>query len=126
VVIIAAGVASGCGSTAEDANHRASDCAVSAFDKAKWRAPGSRARSSFLGRASVRQKMADQLVACRKLYGLRRSEIRALLGKPYPENRFNLYYELGDQRSGGNLDSEFLRVHFDRRSRVADVAIEDF
>jgi hypothetical protein len=126
VVLVAAGVASGCGGTAEDPAHRASACAVSAFDKAKWHAPGSRARSSFLGRPSVRQKMADHLVACRKLHGLRRSEIRALLGKPYPENRFNLYYELGDQRSGGNLDSEFLRVHFNRKLRVTDVAIENF
>jgi hypothetical protein len=120
-------VTSGCGGTAEDApQRRASTCAVSAFDKAKWRAPGSRTRSSFLGRASVRQKMADHLVVCHKLLGLRRSEIRALLGEPYPENRFNLYYELGDQRSGGNLDSEFLRVRFDHRSRVTDVAVENF
>ncbi len=70
--------------------------------------------------------MADRLVACGKLKGLRRSEIRALLGEPFPESHFNLYYELGDQRSGGNLDSEFLRVHVNRRSRVTDVVIENF
>jgi hypothetical protein len=70
--------------------------------------------------------MADQLVACHKLHGLRRSQIRALLGEPNPENRFNLYYELGDQRSGGILDSEFLQIHFNNRSRVIDVTIEDF
>jgi hypothetical protein len=70
--------------------------------------------------------MADHLVVCHRLRGLRRSEIRALLGEPYPENHFNLYYELGDQRSGGNLDSEFLRVHFNHRLRVTDVTIENF
>lgn len=70
--------------------------------------------------------MADDLIACRNLNGLRRSEVRELLGRPWPEDDYNLFYELGDQRKGGVLDSEYLMIRLNRRARVTGVRIEDF
>jgi hypothetical protein len=104
----------------------ATSCDLASFNKTSWRAPDSRSRNSFLGQPSIRQKIADDLIACRNLNGLRRSEVRELLGRPWPEDDYNLFYELGDQRKGGILDSEYLMIRLNRRARVTGVRIEDF
>jgi hypothetical protein len=70
--------------------------------------------------------MADQLIACESLSGMSRSRVRALLGRPYPEDERHMYYELGAGRAGGPLDNEFRRVQFDRRSRVEAVDLVGF
>jgi hypothetical protein len=77
------------------------------------------------GADGATSKMADDLIACRNLNGLRRSEVRELLGRPWPEDDHNLFYELGDQRKGGILDSEYLMIRLNRRARVTGVRIED-
>ncbi len=67
------------------------------------------------------------MVACQMLDGRKRSEVRALLGKPdFPSRSTRYYYELGAGRSAGLLDNEFLSIHFNQRARVATVEIIGF
>ena len=111
----------GCGGD----GHRAS--CDKAFDQAAWRSTGAEGRNSALGAPSKRQSLADGIIACQTLDGRTRSDVRRLLGKPdFPSRATRFYYELGEGRSAGSLDNEFLSVTFDRRSRVDAVEIVGF
>lgn len=113
---------SACG---DDGGH--ASCKNDTFDQVAWRATGSQTRSGLQGGASRRQKLADQMIACETLDGRRRDDVRRLLGKPdFPSRAERYYYELGEGRSAGLLDNEFLSIRFDRSARVAAVEIVGF
>jgi hypothetical protein len=119
---ITVGVVGGCG----DDDDRGS-CGNGVFDQAAWRAPGSEGRNGLLGAASKRQDLADRMIACRTLDGRARPDVRRLLGKPdFPSRATRYYYELGEGRSAGPLDNEFLSISFNRGGHVKGVEIVGF
>jgi hypothetical protein len=112
---------SGCG----DKKHHAA--CEKGFDRAAWSVPGSKGRDSLVGHPSKRQQLADRVVACQTLDGRKRSDVRALLGKPdFPSRSTKYYYELGAGRSAGLLDNEFLSINFNQHARVTTVEIIGF
>lgn len=71
--------------------------------------------------------MADDLVNSKKLNGLTRSEVVALLGEPPKTEYFTEYdivYYLGQERGFMPIDSEWLVLKFgpDGRVKVATIA----
>jgi hypothetical protein len=76
--------------------------------------------------ASVRLRMADDLVESKKLIGLTRQEVVSRLGEPpkteYFKN-FDLVYYLGPERGFISIDSEWLVVKFSPDGRVERAAI---
>lgn len=71
--------------------------------------------------------MADDLVKKRKLIGLSRPEVVALLGEPSKTEyfkEFDLVYYLGPERGFISIDSEWLvlKLGHDGRVEVAKVA----
>ncbi len=71
--------------------------------------------------ASVRLRMADDLVDNKKLFGLTRQEVVALLGEP-PKTEyfkeFDLVYYLGPERGFMSIDSEWLVLKLGPDGRV--------
>ena len=88
------------------------------FDPSRWK--------NSATPASVRLRMADDLVENKKLIGLTRQEVVARLGGPpkteYFEN-FDLVYYLGPERGFMSIDSEWLVVKFGPDGRVERAAI---
>ncbi len=76
--------------------------------------------------ASVRLRMADDLVDNKKLIGLTRQEVVARLGDP-PKTEyfkeFDLVYYLGPERGFISIDSEWLVLKLSRDGRVERAAI---
>jgi len=76
--------------------------------------------------ASVRLRMADDLVDNRKLIGLTRQEVVALLGEP-PKTEyfreFDMVYYLGPDRGFITVDSEWLVTKLGPDGRVQRVTI---
>ncbi len=119
VVALSLGIV-GCGSADEAASKGPSpaECRRE-FDKKKWLANKQELIPKGL---TARQKLADALIRCRALDGLKRSQVRRLLGPPEPPrtNRSPFWeYNTGPQR-GVPIDSESLAITFksDRVSRV--------
>jgi len=83
------------------------------FDPARWK--------NSATPASVRLRMADDLVENKKMIGLTRQEVVARLGEPpkteYFKN-FDLVYYLGPERGFMGIDSEWLVVKFGPDGRV--------
>jgi hypothetical protein len=74
------------------------------------------------------QPLADQLVRCRTLVGLRLKRVRQLLGKPTPGGYvhpgFNWAFYLGGERSTyATIDSEWLAISFTPDGMVDRTAI---
>ena len=88
------------------------------FDPSRWK--------SSATPASVRLRMADDLVENKTLIGLTRQEVVARLGEPpkteYFKN-FDLVYYLGPERGFISIDSEWLVVKFGPDGRVQRAAI---
>jgi hypothetical protein len=76
--------------------------------------------------ASVRLRMADDLVDSKKLIGLTRQEVVTRLGEP-PKTEyfkeFDLVYYLGPERGFISIDSEWLVLKFGPDGRVERAAI---
>jgi hypothetical protein len=76
--------------------------------------------------ASVRLRMADDLVGNQKLVGLTRQEVVARLGEPPKTNyfkEFDLVYYLGPERGFISIDSEWLVLKLSPDGRVERAAI---
>ena len=88
------------------------------FDPSLWSNPATP--------ASVRLRMADDLVDNKKLIGLTRQEVVARLGEPpkteYFKN-FDLVYYLGPERGFISIDSEWLVLKLGPDSRVTRATI---
>ncbi len=70
--------------------------------------------------------MIDALLTQRRLNGLSRLEIVALLGQPTPTNKFaehDLVYWLGPERGSLRIDSEWLVIDFGPDGRAASYRI---
>lgn len=76
--------------------------------------------------ASVRLRMADDLVSNKKLIGLARQEVVARLGEP-PKTEyfkeFDLVYYLGPERGFISIDSEWLLLNLGPDGRVQRATI---
>ena len=75
------------------------------------------------GPLAVRGCMVDDLLARRRLQGLARNEVVALLGEPRPSSYFRQYdlvYWLGPERGLVSVDSEWLVFRLDATGRVAE------
>jgi hypothetical protein len=88
------------------------------FDPARWK--------NAATPASVRLRMADDLVENKKLMGLTRQEVVARLGEPpkteYFKN-FDLVYYLGPERGFISIDSEWLVLKLGPDGRVVRATI---
>jgi hypothetical protein len=88
------------------------------FDPSLWR--------NSTTPASVRLRMADDLVNSQKLVGLTRQEVVALLGEP-PKTEyfkeFDLVYYLGPERGFMSIDSEWLVLKLGIEGRVKRATI---
>lgn len=76
--------------------------------------------------ASVRLRMADDLVNGQKLSGLTHQEVVALLGEPPKTEYFKEYdlvYYLGPERGFMSIDSEWLVLKFGPDGRIKRAAI---
>lgn len=73
------------------------------------------------------QRLADNLVECDTLQGMRMAEVRQLLGTPDPEGYtrqgFHWSYFLGRERSSISIDSEWLAVGFTPDGVVTRTAV---
>jgi len=106
--------------------------AVSLFAVGSWFVfrPGRRFDPSLWGNsqtpASVRLRMADDLVDNKKLVGLTRQEVVARLGEP-PKTEyfkeFDLVYYLGPERGFMSIDSEWLVLKLGPDGRVVKATI---
>jgi hypothetical protein len=88
-----------------------------AFDPAQWRTPPPNDDVQW----PMRLRMVDDLIASKRLDGLRRDELQRLLGPPDQTDKWkdwDLVYWLGPDRSYFRIDSEWLVVRFDRAGRV--------
>ena len=98
--------------TADDYSHR------TAFDAKAWRE-----RSLDQGvEWPTRLRMIDDLIGERRLDGLSRSEVLALLGPRDETGKWkdwDLVYWLGPERGPIGIDSEWLVIKFDSSGRVA-------
>jgi len=76
--------------------------------------------------ASVRLRMADDLVDSKKLIGLTRQEVVARLGEP-PKTEyfkeFDMVYYLGPERGFISIDSEWLVLKLGPEGRVVRATI---
>lgn len=104
---------------------RRPSCDDSVVTAAAWREAGrwgKRHPDSFPNR---RQLLADDLLRCRQLIGLRRSEVSALLGRPpHPLDRGRdfMSWDVGLERdSFFQIDNEVFSVAFGRDGRVRAV-----
>lgn len=92
------------------------------FDRATWRA----CEEDPLDPFHRRHRMADRLVAQGTLVGRTRLQVAAMLGEPPPTGYFtdwDLVFLLGRERGPVSIDSEWLVLRFDERSRVAEAAL---
>ena len=74
----------------------------------------------------TRLRMVDDLVASKRLDGLQRGEVTALLGPADQTEYFkdwDLVYWLGPERGWIRIDSEWLVLRFDRSGHVAEYRI---
>jgi hypothetical protein len=88
------------------------------FDPSLWDNPATS--------ASVRLRMADDLVDNKKLIGLTRQEVVACLGEPPKTEyfkKFDLVYYLGPERGFISIDSEWLVLKLGPDCRVERAAI---
>ena len=66
--------------------------------------------------------MIDDLLDNYKLDGMDKSEIKELLGSPYPNNMYcNHAYYLGLDGSGLGVDNKYLCLGFDANEKVMSV-----
>jgi len=88
------------------------------FDPSRWKTSATP--------ASVRLRMADDLVENKKLIGLTRQEVVARLGEP-PKTEyfkeFDLVYYLGPERGFISIDSEWLVLKLGPDGRVKRATI---
>ncbi len=88
-------------------------CSHSKVTARAWR------RAGFAGFPTRRQVLADDLVRCRQLRGMRRSAVLDLLGKPDETDPHEAYWEVGEERDSlFQVDAESLTVRFDSGGRV--------
>jgi hypothetical protein len=108
--------AAGCGQASSAAR-----CDGSSFDSDAWRRDSQRRADGL----TDRQRLADQLVACKTLIGKSRGQVRGLLGRREAINssRRVWSYVIGPPRGGFNIDHEMFSVYFDERGRVRSVDI---
>lgn len=62
--------------------------------------------------------MVDDLMASARLVGMTKSHVIELLGPPDGKNSFEFEYHLGPGRDFIGIDSEALRIEFDRDGKV--------
>jgi hypothetical protein len=93
------------------------------FDPAAWQ------RADPIGKyRTVRSQMIGDLLQSRRLDGLSRAEVEALLGPPLAnpasagiDAYWHVVYMLGLERAGAwSLDDEFLVIRFDLNGRVTE------
>lgn len=90
------------------------------FDSNTWKTSLSKPHDS------IRLRMVDDLLRSRKLVGMTRTELVAILGEPplLPSRRdYDMVYWLGPQRGYMGLDSESLGVRLSADQRVTEVRI---
>ena len=88
------------------------------FDATAWRDP-----KQVYSPLAIRGCMVDDLIARRRLKGLTRAEVVALLGEPRPTayfQNYDLVYWLGPERGWISIDSEWLVFRLDATHRVAE------
>ena len=88
------------------------------FTKAAWQDS-----VQVYGDLALRGCMVDDLLSRRRLRGIRRDEVVALLGEPRPTAYFtdyDLVYWLGPERGLVSIDSEWLVLRLDGSGRVSD------
>lgn len=106
-------------STAIEARRPTRSCSARRVSRDAWR------RSRRLGGFPTRRQMlADDLIACSQMEGMRRREVRRLLPGVYESDRFGDSWYLGDERRLFQLDAEYLAVTYTRRHVVEAVAID--
>ena len=92
------------------------------FESAGWSSE-SRDQTSLW---PTRLRMVDDLIASKRLDGLQRSEVTALLG-PADETEYfknwDLVYWLGPERGWIRVDSEWLVLRFNGSGRVAEYRV---
>lgn len=96
------------------------DC--SQFDPGAWRAAAS---DTDIDTPARRQEMADVLIECDELDGMKRGEVGRLLGasNDYVADRRERSWTTGPERGYG-FDEEHLVVRFDAGGRVRSVGLE--
>jgi hypothetical protein len=104
------------GPSAEDYSQR------TAFDPAGWRDRSLDADPLW----PTRLRMVDDLIAKKRLDGLTRREVEALLGPGDRTDKWqdwHLVYHVGPERGLVRIDSEWLVVRLDPSDRVAEYRI---
>jgi hypothetical protein len=99
-------------------------CSSYSVDRAEWRS--ALAGATDQSPPTEAEKIADDIVRCRMLVGLREKEVRALLGKPdLPASNlpgWDFGYFLGSERSRPAIDTEALVIEL-RSGRVQKAEI---
>jgi hypothetical protein len=91
------------------------------FDRAAWKANLPKEEGREL---SPRHRIADELIACKRLDGLKYSEVVALLGPPDSESsRRSMSYPIGQERGFISVDSEYLYLNLSS-GRVTSAFVE--
>ena len=85
------------------------------FDAERWQsaAPGTH----------IRGRMAPDIIASRRLIGMTREAVIALLGEPQRLSGGRLQYNLGLPEQGYGIDDDMLDITLDKTGRVTDVQI---
>jgi hypothetical protein len=108
---------SGCSDAEGVAPRTADACNSFKFDEKAWESLAGPDDDGL----TPRQRIADDLIRCRVLDGMRHERVRSMLGPPDERDRGELQYMLGDERGAFKLDAEYLRIVFDSSRRVASV-----
>lgn len=104
-------------STAIEGRRPAQDCAELSIGRPDWLA-----RGVLRGHPTRRQLLADDLIRCNVLIGLKKTRVRALLGRPVADARLSDDWHIGDDRRLVKIDREYLRVRYrDGSAAVARV-----
>jgi hypothetical protein len=93
-------------------------CLPQPFDSQRWKATDTV--------KATRGPMADRLIAQRRLVGLSKAEVVALLGPPTDTTYFSdwdLVYVLGMERGFFSIDHEWLVVRLNDRGRVSEARL---
>lgn len=91
------------------------------FDAAVWRDT-----VQVYAALAPRGCMVDELLATRRLRGMQRRDVVALLGEPQPTGYFREYdlvYWLGPERGPFSIDSEWLVFRLDSAGRVTEARL---
>ncbi len=103
---------------------RRPSCSESVVTAAAWREAGRWGKRHPDAFPNRRQLLADDLLRCRQLIGLRRAEVRALLGRADPAGggSRSMMWDVGLERDSlFQVDNEVFLVSFGRDGRVRAV-----